>query len=207
MQHVPQNVQLTSAELVTYFLTSVPIPTAVQQLSPAAIVKEPPASQTRMEILQFKGISKEQRKKITDFAFAMVGCKFDYFILRHAMLTLVLGLPNFLHDQRLFACQSLALSSYSAAGIYFPHPYKSFPLCNIGRLLGHPLGHPKGGVDPKYPYLMDHHIYRDPRFEIKAAVHQNLNTNELHLETGNLEKYSWNQSLRNKYLSASVLHS
>jgi hypothetical protein len=101
----------------------------VQHLSPTALVKEPSGFQVRMEILQFKGISKEQRKKIKD------------------------------------------------------------------------------RVNPKYPYLMDHHIYRDPRFEVKAAVHQNLNTNEFHLETGNLEKYSWNQSLRNKYLSAHMLHS
>jgi hypothetical protein len=160
-----------------------------------------------MEILQFKGISKEQRKQITDFASARVGSKFDYFILRHAKLTLVFGLPNFLHDQRLFACQSLAISAYSAGGIHFPHPYKSFPLCNIGRFLCHPLGHPRDRVNPNYPYLMDHHIYRDPRFEIKAAMHWNLNANEFHLETGNLEKYSWKQSLRNNYLSAHVLHS
>lgn len=178
----------------------------VQQLSPAAIVNEL-AFQARMEILQFKGISKEQRKHITDFASARVGFEFDYSILRHAKLTLALGLPNFLHDQRLFACQSLAISAYSSAGIYFPHPYKSFPLCNIGRFLGRPLGHPKDRVNPNYPYLMDHHIYRDPRFEVKAVVYQCLTTNEFHIDTGNLEKYSWNQSLRNKYLSAQVLHS
>jgi hypothetical protein len=129
----------------------------VQQLSPAPIANEL-APQARMEILQFKGISKEQRKQITDFASARVGSKFDYFILKHAKLTLALGLPNFLHDQRLFACQSLAISAYSAAGIGFPHPYKSFPLWNIGRFLGHPLGHPKDRVNTKYPYLMDHHI-------------------------------------------------
>ncbi len=179
----------------------------VQQLSRAALVKEPLAPQTRMEILQFKGISKEQRKKIMDFASARVGCKFDYFILRHAMLTLFFGLPNFLHNQRLFACQSLVISAYSAAGIYFPHPYESFPLCNIGRFLGHPLGHPKDRVDPNFPYLMDHHIYRDPRFEVKAAVFQDRRATEMRLETGNLEKYSWNQPLRNNYFSAHVLHS
>jgi hypothetical protein len=179
----------------------------IQQLSSAALVKKSPASQTRMEILQFKGISKEQRKIITDFASSMVGCKFDDFFFRHAKLTWALGFPNLLRHQKAFSCQGLVISSYSAAGIYFPHPYKSFPLCNIGRFLGNPLGNPKDRVNPKYSYLMDHHIYRDPRFEIKVAVHHSLNTNEFHLETGNLEKYSWNKPLRNKYLSAHVLHS
>jgi len=171
----------------------------IQHVSRTALINKPPASQTRMEVLQFKGISKDQRKKITDHASTMVGSKFDYSISRHALLTLVLGLPNLLHDQSSFACQSLVVSAYSAAGIWFPHPYKSFPYWNIGRLLGHPLGHSRDGVNPRYPYIMDHHIYRDPRLEVRATVHQNLSANELHFETGNLEKYSWNPTLRNRY--------
>ena len=46
---------------------------------------------------------------------------------------------------------------------------------------------------------MDHHIYRDPRFEVKAAVSYNPRSDRLELETGHLDKYSWNPSLRLKY--------
>jgi len=63
------------------------------------------------------------------------------------------------------------------------------------------LGHPKDHVDPRYPYLMDHHIYRDPRFVLKAAVYQDPNTDEIILQTENLKKYSWNEALREKYIN------
>jgi len=173
----------------------------IQHLSSTALMSNLPASQTRMEILCFKGIRKEQRKIITDFASLKIGSKFDNFIRRHAMLTLAFGLPNFMHNQRLFACQSLVVSAYHAAGIYFPHPSNSFPLFNIGRYLGRPLGHPKNRVNPNYPYLMDHHIYRDPRFEVKAALSFDPKTKGIKLKTGNIETYSWSRKLRDSYLA------
>ena len=173
----------------------------VQHLSPTTLLSGSTASWRRLEIVQYKGISKKQRKQITDFALSKVGAKYDYFILRHAKLTLLFGLPNFLHDQNLYACQSLIVCAYHAAGIHFPHPCDSFPLCNIGRYIGRPLGHPENRVNPKYPYLMDHHIYRDPRFEVKAAVNIDPKTKDLKLETGNIEKYSWNKKLRDQYLT------
>jgi hypothetical protein len=153
-----------------------------------------------MEILRFKGISNEQRKTITEFASALVGSKFDSSILIGAKLSLVLGLPNVLHHPGSFACQSLVIAAYSAAGIVFPHPYRSFPWWNIGRLLGRPLGHAKDEVNPRYPYLMDHHIYRDPRFEVKAVVLQDADSRRFQLSTCDLDKYSWNPSLRHRYL-------
>lgn len=97
------------------------------------------------------------------------------------------------------------IAAYAAAGIHFPHPYKSFPFFNIGRYLGHPLGHPKDRVDPRYPYLMDIHIYRDPRFVLKAAVYQDPTTDEIILQTENLKKYSWNEALRGKYIQMKYL--
>lgn len=173
----------------------------IRHLSLAAFLSESTASWSRLEILQFTGISKEQRKQIADFALSKVGSKFDYHILRHAKLTLLFGLPNFLHDQNLYACQSLVVGAYHAAGIHFPHPCDLFPLCNIGRYIGRPLGHPEDRVNPKYPYLMDHHIYRDPRFDVKAAVYFDQKTKDFKLETGNIEKYSWNKKLRDRYLA------
>ena len=151
-----------------------------------------------MEILQYEDISKDQRNKIVDFISTKVGCEYDR--ERGKYITYAFGLPNIFHRQNKFSCQQLAIAAYAAAGIYFPHPYKAFPIFNIGRYLGHPLGHPKDHVDPRYPYLMDHHIYRDPRFVLKAAVYQDPTTDEIILQTENLKKYSWNESLRETYI-------
>ena len=154
-----------------------------------------------MEILQFEGLRHEQRKKIVDFAISKVQLDFDFAVGKHARITYGLGLPNFLHNPDQYACQQLVISDYAAAGIYFSHPYRSFPIFNIGRFLGHPLGHLKDRVDPRYPYLYDHHIYRDPRFALKAVLYQNPNTGETIFETKNLEKYSWRPALKEKYLT------
>jgi len=177
----------------------------IEQLTPGYFTNQSPEVRTRMEILQFQGIGIEQRGKVVDFANSKVGSDFDQSKWRYLMLPYALGLPNKLHKQNQFSCQQLAMAAYAAAGIYFPHPYKSFPIFNIGKYLGHPLGHPKDRVDPRYPYLMDHHIYRDPRFVLKAAVYQDPDNNEIILQTENLKKYSWNEELREKYIKRKYL--
>jgi hypothetical protein len=177
----------------------------VKHLTPRYFTNQSPEVRTRMEILQFEGISIEQRKKILYFANSKVGSDFDRSKWRHQVLPYAIGLPNKLHNRNQFSCQQLALAAYAAAGIHFPHPYKAFPLFNIGRYLGHPLGHPRDRVDPRYPYLMDHHIYRDPRFVLKAAVYQDPNTDEIILQSENLKKYSWNEALREKYINKGYL--
>jgi hypothetical protein len=139
-----------------------------------------------------------KKEIIVDFASSKIGLDFDMSKWRHQMLPYAFGVVNRFHNQNEFACQQLALAAYAAAGIYFPHPYKSFPIFNIGRYLSHPLGHPRDKVDPRDPYLMDQHLYRDPRFVLKAAVYQDPNTDEIILQTENLKKYSWNESLREK---------
>ena len=173
----------------------------INQISPGDFTNESPEVKTRMEIMQFEGITREQRKKIIDFSLSKIGLAFDRSIYRHARLTYAFGLPNVLHKRNEFSCQQLAIDAYASAGIYFPHPYKSFPIFNIGRLLGHPLGHPKDWVDPRYPYLYDQHIYRDPRIVPKAVVYQDAETREVRLETKDLQKYSWNMALRERYLA------
>ena len=170
-----------------------------QHLSPSIFFDKFSSAKIRMEILQLKDISVEDRKQILDHALENLGSNFDNSILPHAKLTLAFGIPNFLHDHKLFSCQHLVITSYSSAGIHFEHPFRSLPFYNIGRYLGHPLGHPKNKVNPKYPYLMDHHIYRDSRFLLKAALSHDIATGELHLETENLKKYSWNSDLRMTY--------
>jgi hypothetical protein len=177
----------------------------VKQITPSYFTNPSFKIRTRMEILKFEGISTEQRNNIVNFANSKVGLDFDRSKWRHQMLPYAFGLPNKFHNQNQFSCQQLAIAAYAAAGIYFPHPYKAFPIFNIGRYLGHPLGHPKDRVDPRYPYLMDHHIYRDPRFVLKAAVYQDQYTDEIILQTENLKKYSWNEALREKYIKKGYL--
>ena len=173
----------------------------INQISPGDFTNESPEVRTRMEICQFEGITREQRKKIIDFSLSKIGLAFDRSVVRHARLTYAFGLPNVFLNRNELSCQQLVIDAYAAAGIYFPHPYKSFHISNIGRFLGHPLGHPKDWVDPRYPYLYDQHIYRDPRIVPKAVVYQDAETREVRLETKDLQKYSWNMALRERYLA------
>jgi hypothetical protein len=173
----------------------------INQISPGDFTNESSEVRTRMEIVRFEGIRDEQRKEIIDFSLSKIGLAFDWSVGKHARLTYAFGLPNVLHKRNEFSCQQLVIDAYAAAGIYFPHPYKLFPIFNIGRFLGHPLGHPKDRVDPMYPYLYDHHIYRDPRFKVKAILYEDPISGEIILKTKNLEKYSWNPEWKEKYLS------
>ena len=175
----------------------------LKQLSYGIFKNKNPKQRNRIELLKYNDINKQQREKIIDFANSKVGLDYDRRPGKY--LTYVFGLPNAGQIQNQFTCQQLVIEAYAAAGIYFPHPYKSFPIFNIGRYLGHPLGHPKDRVDPRFPYLMDHHIYRDPRFVLKAAVYQDPNTDEIILQTENLKKYSWNEALREKYIKKGYL--
>jgi hypothetical protein len=177
----------------------------IQQITPGMFKNTSLESRSRVEILRFEGVSKEQRKIIVKFSNSKIGYEWDKSRLRYKILPFAFGLLNVRHKQNQFSCQQLAIAAYGAAGIHFPHPYKSFPIFNIGRYLGHPLGHPKDRVDPRDPYLMGHHIYRDPRFVLKAAVYQDPTTDEIILQTENLKKYSWNESLRETYIKKGYL--
>jgi hypothetical protein len=171
----------------------------INQISPGDFTNESLGAKTRMEIMQFEGIRHEQRKEIIDLSVSKIGLAFDWSVGRHARLTYAFGLPSVPHKPNKFACQQLVIAAYAAAGIYFLHPYRSFPMFNIARFLGHPLGHPRNRVSPRHPYLLDHHIYRDPRFVLKAVVYQDAETGEIRLETKDLQKYSWSRALRERY--------
>ncbi len=173
----------------------------IQQVSPGYFTNESPEARTRMEILRFEGIGKKQRQKIIDFAISKVGSEFDQTRWKYMMLPYAVGLKNIFHKQDQYSCQQIVIAAYASADIYFKHPCRTFPIYNIARFLGYPLGHPKNGVDPKDPYLMDQHLYRDPQFMIKAAVCQDPETEKIRLEEENLEKYSWNNALRKRYLA------
>ena len=172
----------------------------LRHFSPSIFFNNVPAERTRLEILEIQGISAEDRKQIVNYALGKQGANFDHLVRRHSLLTLIFGIPNFLYDQKSYSCQHLVVESYASSGVSFDHPFRSYPFYNIGRYLGHPLGHSKDRINLKYPYLMDHHIYRDPRFRLKASLYTDSATGELKLETENLKKYSWNLDLRKKYL-------
>lgn len=144
-----------------------------------------------IEILQIDGITEEQRKTVVDFAYSKIGSKFDQSKWNHTILPYALGLPNIKYNPKEFSCQQLVIAAYAAAGIYFTHPVKSLPIFNIGKYLGRPLGHPRDRVNPRYPYLMDHHLYRDPRFSVKAIIYPEPQTAEIRAELTNLQKYLW----------------
>ena len=166
-------------------------------VTPKYFTRDSSCASRRIELLGCRDIDEFQRNRIIEFAYSKVGSEFDN--SRYTFLPYAFGLPNFFYDKNKFSCQQLVIASYAAAGIYFPHPFESFPIFNIGKYLGHPLGHPPDHVNPEYPYLMDHHIYRDPRFTVKAAVYQDAATAEIILERCNLTKYAWNEVLREKY--------
>jgi len=171
----------------------------MQHLSPTILLKQSSKSITQIEILQFKGISSKQRKIIVDFAISKIGFKFDLGVITHSKFTYLFGLPNLFHDKNSFSCQQLVIAAYAAAGIFFSHPYAAFPSFNIGRWLGHPLGHSQHFVNPKYPYLLDHHIYRDPMFYLKASLFRDNSSDAIVLKTSDLYKYSWNDKMRKIY--------
>jgi hypothetical protein len=172
----------------------------ISQLSPKNFTIDESFVSRRIELLSYEQINEAQRKKIIDFSYSRIGSEFDKCKRRLTLLPYICGLPNLYYNQSQFSCQQLVIASYAAAGIYFTHPFTSFPIFNIGRYLGHPLGHSKDSVNPRYPYLMDHHIYRDPRFIVKAVIYQEPETGKIRLERENLQKYSWSETLKEKYL-------
>jgi hypothetical protein len=99
----------------------------ISQISPGDFRNESFEVRTRMEVCEFEGITREQRKEIVDFSLSKIGLPFDSTVKRDATLTYIFGLPNVLHKQDTLSCQQLVIAAYASAGIYFLHPYKSFP--------------------------------------------------------------------------------
>ncbi len=176
-----------------------------EQLMPSQFSNSGHEERSRVEILQFKGIKAEQREQIIKFAHSKVGSKFDHLYSLHIILPYVFGIPNIWRDSNQFSCQQLAQCSYGIAGIRFQHPYRTFPLFNIGRYIRRPIGHSNGAVNPKYPYLMDHHIYDDSRFLLKAAIFQDEKTNEFKVEKEHLTKWAWNEAKRKRYIEKKLI--
>ena len=155
---------------------------------------------TVMEVLRYKDITREQANHLLSFCRQQIGKPFPKSI-RGECLTYILGLPNILARPDQYACHSLIYEAFHQIGVDFPHHLESSPVFNIARYLGHPLGHDSRSVNPKFPYLRDHFLYKDPRFTNVISLTWEQISDEI-LISNNPGKFSWNPNLANAYLSA-----
>jgi hypothetical protein len=153
---------------------------------------------SRIEVARFRGLTDEQRATIVRYCYDRVGMPFGEGGFKYTFWTYLLGLPAFAMTGKRIDCQTLVYRAYAEAGIDFPHHLEWAPFLNLGRLLGHPLGHPRDRVNLRYAYLEDYHFYRDPRVSPVLAISQDANTFEVSVEE-NPGKYSWNPVLRTVY--------
>ena len=173
-----------------------------QHISPKWIFAESdatgkPQKRILMAILRFAGINSEKCEDLVAFCRNRIGKPFPK-LFRAEDLTYTLGLPNFLRKPDEYACHWLIYDAFESIGLSFPHQVATFPLFNIARHLGHPLGHSKDKVNPRFPYLRDHHLYRDARFQCLLLVYVDLPTGDMHISE-NPGKYSWNPKLAATY--------
>ena len=155
---------------------------------------------TVMEVLRYKGITSGQINRLLDFCRQQIGKPFPKSI-RGESLTYIFGLPNILTRPDQYACHSLVYAALNQIDIDFPHHLETAPIFNISKYLGHPLGHSGENVNPKYPYLRDHFLYKDPRFTSIISLTWEQFTDEV-LASNNPGKFSWNSDLANTYLPA-----
>lgn len=154
---------------------------------------------TVMEVLRYEGITHEQSNRLVEFCRQQIGKPFPKSI-RGESLTYILGLPNFLTPPNEYSCHSLVYAAFDHIGIDFPHHLEAAPFFNIGKYLGHPLKHERQKVNPNYPYLRDHCIYKDHRFTSIISLTWDQCTNEI-LISEKPNKYSWDPRLAEVYKS------
>jgi hypothetical protein len=160
------------------------------------------ACRTVMEILRYQGMTDEQSDRLLTFCRRQIGKPFPRSI-RGEGLTYILGLPNILNAPDAFSCHSLVYAAFDHIGVDFPHHLEAAPFFNIAKYLGHPLRHERGKVNPRFPYLRDHCLYKDPRFKSLISLTWDRCTDEI-LILEKPEKFSWNPSLAAAYLPTSV---
>lgn len=145
---------------------------------------------SRIEIIHHPNLNPNQRQTIVDYGRSHRGKQFDDLGWRHDLLTYAFGLPSRRQDSQKVPCHGMVYLAYEKAGVTFPHQMANVPIFNLGRYLGHPLGHPPHRADLRRLYLRDHHLYRDRRFECVLAVYDDEATGEPIVEL-NPGKYSW----------------
>jgi hypothetical protein len=155
-------------------------------------------STVRIEIGRFQGISDEQRCAIMEHGRSMMGMPFGEDGMIFTFWTYLFGLPALFSTNRKISCQAFVCMAYSSAGIDFPNHLEDAPIFNLAKRRGYPLGHPPDRVNLRFPYLEDHHLYRDDRITIVLAAYQDMESKAFVTERSP-GKYSWNPALRQVY--------
>lgn len=150
------------------------------------------------DVLFFISLDPDQRRAIVEYCRAQVGKPFDDRGWRQDIWTYAFGLRGGRRDPVRVSCHGLAYDAYNRAGVHFAHQLRTAPALNLARLAGRPLGHPPDRVDLLFPYLRDHHLYRDARFACVLAAYQDRATKEMVL-ADRPGKYSWDPYLRAAY--------
>jgi hypothetical protein len=153
---------------------------------------------TRLEVVTHHGLDPDQRRKIVEYARAQLGKPFDDRGWRQDLLTYAFSLRGAPRNSGSVSCHGLVYEAYDRAGVHFAHQLGAAPATNLARYIGHPLGHPRDRVDLRFPYLRDHHLYRDDRFVCLLAIYQDPATHEM-IVSERPPKYSWDPCLRAAY--------
>jgi hypothetical protein len=150
-------------------------------------------SRTIMEIVRNDSLTDQHNEQLVDFCRLQIGKPFPKSI-RGEGLTYIFGLPNLFVPPGQYSCHSLVYAAFDRVGVNFPHHLEAAPFFNLGKYLGHPLGHRREKVNPKYPYLRDHHLYQDPRFKSILTLTYAQYSQEIFISRYP-PKFSWNPRL------------
>lgn len=163
-------------------------------------VKDEVYTKCRLEIIHNQEVDNHKRREIVGYCRSQIGKPFDNGAgWRKEFMTYLLGIRQLdCKDINRVSCHDLAYYAYGSIGMTFPHGLSMSPNI-LGRVLGHPIGHPRRSVDLRYNYLRDHHLYRDKRFDCTLAV-VGLGLTIVDVEViPNPGKYSWSAYLQKKY--------
>lgn len=152
----------------------------------------------RIEVVTSSLVSDEQRARLAHYVCERLNRPFDGDGWQLDFRTYLFGIRSRRRNPDKVSCHGLAFLAYETIGFQFAHQLRSAP-CLLARLVGHPLGHAAQSVNLAYNYLRDHHLYRDPRFDVSLAVAgggETLSEVEISPNPG---KYSWDSRLREVY--------
>jgi hypothetical protein len=152
---------------------------------------------TIMEIVRYDSLTVEQNEQLVDFCRQQIGKPFPK-SLRGESLTYILGLPNLFEPPEQYSCHTLVYAAFDRVGVNFPHHLEASPFFNVGKYLGRPLWHKREKVNIKYPYLRDHHLYKDPRFKSIMTLTYDQCSEEIFIQRYP-QKFSWNPRLAEIY--------
>jgi hypothetical protein len=155
--------------------------------------------QGRIEIIQHPHLTPAQRAAIVAYVRRQIGKPFEDLGWRYLLWTYAFGLPTRCLTPDRVSCHGLAFQGYHHAGLSFPHQLDPAPFFNLGRYRRRPLfGHPPDRVNLDKLYLIDHHLYRDPRFQCVASVFEDAHSRQFRV-IEHPGKYSWNPVLQKRY--------